>query len=59
MTEVKKTVYVLRNGKYEVSNETTDKETVYTDLARDLIHKKMENYQDITRICAKRSCAAY
>lgn len=58
MNEIKKTVYVMENGKYEISNETYDQEEIYRSLACDLIYKKMENRQGITRITRKKDCAA-
>ena len=56
---MKKTVYALNweKGKYEITSETEDKETIYRDLARDLIHKKLENRKDIVKICRKRTAA--
>lgn len=59
MNNIKKSVYILKGKNYILSHELTDAGSVYKDLARDLMHKKIDNYKDIKRITKRKTAAAF
>ena len=50
MKEIKKTTYVKNGYKWVESHTTTDTLTIYDNLSRDLIAKKLHNCAYIKRI---------